>query len=101
MVFPMVKHPFIVGFLVVELPKREVESEGQDVNQCPLPEESYALPPYTDPKSWDIQTFKESPSEIYKFTADQKLNAINISCSLAMAYVMDQVLFLFMLDFIW
>lgn len=96
----MVKHPFIVGFLVAELPKREVESQGQDVNKWPLPEESYAFPPYKDPKSWDVQTFEESPSKTYKFTADQKLNAINISCSLAMAYVMDQVLFLFLVDFI-
>lgn len=88
-VFPMVKHPFVVGFLVAELPKREQENRGQ-VKHYPLPEESYALPPYTDPQSWGIETFKESPTESYLFTADQKLNAINISCSLAMAYVMDQ-----------
>ncbi|KAL8157019.1 hypothetical protein AgCh_001936 [Apium graveolens] len=88
-VFPMVKHPFVVGFLVAELPKREHENRGQG-KHYPLPEESYALPPYTDPQSWGIETFKESPTESYLFTADQKLNAINISCSLAMAYVMDQ-----------
>lgn len=88
-VFPMVKHPFVVGFLVAELPKREQENR-EHVKHYPLPEESYALPPYTDPQSWGIETFKESPTESYLFTADQKLNAINISCSLAMAYVMDQ-----------
>ncbi|WOH16591.1 hypothetical protein DCAR_0936149 [Daucus carota subsp. sativus] len=88
-VFPMVKHPFVVGFLVAELPKREQENGGK-MKHYPLPEESYALPPYTDPQSWGIETFKQSPTESYLFTADQKLNAINISCSLAMAYVMDQ-----------
>lgn len=93
----MVKHPFVVGFLVAELPKREHEKGGK-VKHYPLPEESYALPPYTDPQSWGIETFKESPTESYLFTADQKLNAINISCSLAMAYVMDQVLVILLQD---
>lgn len=87
-VFPMVKHPFVVGFLVAELPK--VEVEGGDVKQCPLPEDSYGSPPFTGSKSWEIQTFQDSQLEMYKFTAEQRLNAINISRSIAMAYVMDQ-----------
>ncbi|KAK2983318.1 hypothetical protein RJ640_016056 [Escallonia rubra] len=89
-VFPMVKHPFVVGFLVAELPKMEIEREGHDVEQRPSPNEFYALPRYKDSKSWGIQTFEDSPLEMYKYTADQRLNAINISRSLAMAYVMDQ-----------
>ncbi|XP_028114616.1 chloroplast sensor kinase, chloroplastic isoform X4 [Camellia sinensis] len=89
-VFPMVKHPFVVGFLVAELPKMEFEREEHDIKHCPLPEESYALPPYMDMKSWEVQSFKDNQLEIYRFTAEQRLNAINISRSLAMAYVMDQ-----------
>ncbi|GJS24459.1 plant-specific TFIIB-related protein PTF2 [Tanacetum coccineum] len=61
LVFPMVKHPFVVGFLVAELPKLETRKEKDDVKPGLLSEDSYA-----------------------------KLNAINISRSVAMAYVMDQ-----------
>ncbi|CAK9136019.1 unnamed protein product [Ilex paraguariensis] len=86
-VFPLVKHPFVVGFLVAELPEMELEGEGHDVKQCPFPN---AFPPCTNSKSWEIQTSTESPVEMYKFTAEQRLTAINISRSLAMAYVMDQ-----------
>ncbi|KAK3005253.1 hypothetical protein RJ639_017019, partial [Escallonia herrerae] len=89
-VFPMVKHPFVVGFLVAELPRMEFEREGHDVEQRPSPNEFCALPRYKDSKSWGIQTFEDSPLKMYKYTADQRLNAINISRSLAMAYVMDQ-----------
>lgn len=87
----MVKHPFVVGFLVAELPKMELKREEHDIKQCPLPEESYAFPPCTDTKSWEIQALKDNHLEMSKFTAEQRLNAINISRSLAMAYVMDQV----------
>ncbi|KAA8533216.1 hypothetical protein F0562_033251 [Nyssa sinensis] len=89
-VLPMVKHPFVVGFLVAELPKMELEREGLDVKHFPFPEEPISLPPCTDTTSWDIQTLKDNTPEVYKFTAEQRLNAINISRSLAMAYVMDQ-----------
>lgn len=87
----MVKHPFVVGFLVAELPKMELKREEHDIKQCPLPEESYALPPCIDTKSWEIHALKDSQLEMSKFTAEQRLNANNISRSLAMAYVMDQV----------
>ncbi|KAE9454652.1 hypothetical protein C3L33_13439, partial [Rhododendron williamsianum] len=89
-VFPMVKHPFVVGFLVAELPKMELKREEHDIKQCPLPEESYAFPPCIATKSWEIQALKDNHLEMSKFTAEQRLNAINISRSLAMAYVMDQ-----------
>lgn len=87
----MVKHPFVVGFLVAELPKMELKREEHDIKQCPLPEESYAFPPCIDTNSWEIQALKDSQLEMSNFTAEQRLNAINISRSLAMAYVMDQV----------
>ncbi|KAG5520775.1 hypothetical protein RHGRI_033375 [Rhododendron griersonianum] len=89
-VFPMVKHPFVVGFLVAELPKMELKREEHDIKQCPLPEECYAFPPCIDTKSWEIQALKDNHLEMSNFTAEQRLNAINISRSLAMAYVMDQ-----------
>lgn len=91
MVFPMVKHPFVVGFVVAELPKLDLDGEGHDVKQCPFPKESYTSPLFSGSKSWEIQSFMDSQLEMYKFTAEQRLNAINISRSIAMAYVMDQV----------
>ncbi|KAE8719604.1 Chloroplast sensor kinase [Hibiscus syriacus] len=60
-VFPMVKQPFVVGFLVAELPEMDKMSlENEPVRQNDL------------------------------FTVDQRSNAINISRTLAVAYVMDQ-----------
>lgn len=96
-VFPMVKHPFVVGFLVAELPMTEMDMggnkgiEGGDMVTYQTPEEVYALPPGSDLKSWDIDTFDNGRVGIYKFTPEQRSNAISICQSLAMAYVMDQV----------
>nr|XP_023929653.1 chloroplast sensor kinase, chloroplastic isoform X1 [Quercus suber] len=102
-VFPMVKHPFVVGFLVAELPmmvepescgNREsvTESEGNGLVHYPSPEEAYALSPGfgSGVKSWKIECVKDEPMRMCRFSADQKANAINIAQSLAMAYVMDQ-----------
>ncbi|KAF8390508.1 hypothetical protein HHK36_025035 [Tetracentron sinense] len=96
-VFPMVKHPFVVGFLVAELPMMELEACGddkrdaQDLPPCPPQDESHALPPCFDKKKWEIQTLKEDILPTYqKFTEEQRSNAVLISRSLAMAYVMDQ-----------
>ena len=103
-VFPMVKHPFVVGFLVAELPmmvepemcgNRESvsESEGNGLVHYPSPEEAYALSPGfgSGVKSWNIECVKDEPMRMCGFSADQRANAINIARSLAMAYVMDQV----------
>ncbi|XP_052205059.1 chloroplast sensor kinase, chloroplastic isoform X2 [Diospyros lotus] len=87
-VFPMVKHPFVVGFLVAEFPDVKLAREGHDMTHCPLPEESFAS--YKDTTSWEIQAPIDNQLEMYKFTAEQRLNATNISRSLAMAYIMDQ-----------
>lgn len=85
----MVKHPFVVGFLVAELPKLELQKEEDDVKvkQGSSPEESY---PYAIPKSWELQSFVDKTLEMHNFSTEQRLNAINISRSVAMAYVMDQ-----------
>lgn len=96
LVFPMVKHPFVVGFLVAEVPMVEVETCGDakrkehDVMCCPSPEEAYALPACSDLKSREIQNLKDEPLKMYNFTAEQGSNAINVARTLAMAYVMDQ-----------
>ncbi|XP_015581406.1 chloroplast sensor kinase, chloroplastic [Ricinus communis] len=99
-VFPMVKHPFVVGFLVAELPTMElvpsyenVQTKGHENDLVPFqsPEEAYPLPSSPDNnKSWTIQTLNDESFRMYNFSAEQRLNAINISRSLAMAYVMDQ-----------
>ncbi|KAF3517870.1 hypothetical protein DY000_02062981 [Brassica cretica] len=90
-VFPMVKHPFVVGFLVAELPveaeevlEEEDEEEG-GFKHFPSPEEAYALPGSANAKPPKVKL----PS-VKVFTAEQRSYAINISRTLAMAYVMDQ-----------
>ncbi|KAJ6719647.1 CHLOROPLAST SENSOR KINASE CHLOROPLASTIC [Salix purpurea] len=92
-VFPMVKHPFVVGFLVAELPMVEMDiSCANGESDLISPEEAYASSSasFKKPKSWSIQTLNDEPSRIFNFTAEQRLNAIDISHTLAMAYVMDQ-----------
>ncbi|OIW00388.1 hypothetical protein TanjilG_05738 [Lupinus angustifolius] len=97
-VLPMVKHPFVVGFLVAELPLLELETcdnpqSGGKGNRRSL-EDAYSMPPFLDldKKSWEIQPIrvKDEPVGMYNFTSEQRLNAVNISQSLAVAYVMDQ-----------
>lgn len=93
----MVKHPFVVGFLVAELPLVDLETREQDQSDerdnCPSVEGAYSLPPALDKKSWGIQSVKvaDNPVRMYSFTDEQNSHAVSISRSLAMAYVMDQV----------
>lgn len=93
-VFPMVKHPFVVGFLVAELPLMELQMCGTGEPDAAIgfqsSEEVYAFPPSFDTESHAIESFDHERMRVYKFSADQRLNAINICRSLAMAYVMDQ-----------
>lgn len=100
-VFPMVKHPFVVGFLVAEFPVEfetcNVGGDVQDLQFC-TPSESYKLPLHSERNRWDLKALKENPFKTFdRFTAEQRSSVINISCSLAMAYVMDQVLLLLFL----
>lgn len=91
-VFPMVKYPFVVGFLVAEFHGVEMPTPGNVQNHgSDYSEKATAFPLDSDIKSWDVWTLEDELWRIYKFTADQRSNAINISQSLAMAYVMDQV----------
>ncbi|GFS35509.1 chloroplast sensor kinase [Actinidia rufa] len=43
-VFPMVKHPFVVGFLVAEFPKRELKREEHGIKDCQLLEKTTPSP---------------------------------------------------------
>ncbi|KAK4488807.1 hypothetical protein RD792_004597 [Penstemon davidsonii] len=89
-VFPLVTHPFVVGFLVAELPTMALGREWHDIKENPFSKKSFELPQSKEPQPLDVQTFKNHSVEMRKFNTEQKLNAINITRSLAMAYVMDQ-----------
>lgn len=89
-VFPMVKHPFVVGFLVAELPDMDLNKEPDDASQLPSPEDCYPVPPTFDFKSPGIPSCTGNSLRYFNLSTDQKLNAINISRSMGMAYVMDQ-----------
>lgn len=103
-VFPMVKHPFIVGFLVAELPTMHVEcltdpaeNEKVDVPGPPLADGLFNLPSYSDKKAWGMQAVdKYLEDKCSLLTVDQKNSATKIALSLAMAYVMDQVVEIFL-----
>lgn len=95
----MVKHPFVVGFLVAEFPHMILGGEPRS-----SPGESCFLPNTTDSKLVELQAFEGKSTEIFNFTTEQRLNAENICRTLATAYVMDQVIFiseLYIFLFIW
>ncbi|KAF8015661.1 hypothetical protein BT93_H1246 [Corymbia citriodora subsp. variegata] len=86
-VFPMVKHPFVVGFLVAEFPKME----EQDTLHSPSLEDVYALPPLgSDSKMRDAPNVNDIKLGMRQLSPEQRSIAVNISRSIAMAYVMDQ-----------
>lgn len=89
----MVTHPFVVGFLVAELPMMALGREWDDQRDCSCSGESFPLPHSMDSQPLDVQTLKDHSVDKLKFSTDQKINAIHITRSLAMAYVMDQVVF--------
>ncbi|KAH6815190.1 chloroplast sensor kinase [Perilla frutescens var. frutescens] len=89
-VFPMVTHPFVVGFLVAELPTMALEREWDDQRDCTFSGKSFPLPHSVDSQPLDVQTLKDHSFDKLKFSTEQKINAIHITRSLAMAYVMDQ-----------
>lgn len=91
MVFPMVKHPFVVGFLVAELPTTSFDKGLHVPEAWSGKRELYSLPHGVEPKSFALQTSEDNLMGMFKFSAEQRLNALHISRSIAMAYVMDQV----------
>ncbi|KAG1331397.1 Chloroplast sensor kinase, chloroplastic [Cocos nucifera] len=97
-VLPMVKHPFVVGFLVAELPKVDMGmfantmTDEQQLQFSSSKDGSCGLPLSSDQKTWEIQVFKEDLMKAHgQFTSEKRSRAIMISRSLAMAYVMDQI----------
>jgi hypothetical protein len=90
MVLPLVKHPFIVGFLVAELPNVEAETcmslESTQVEEPNLPQSHYAYG-----NSLGIQPYKEVLVKTCQITLKEIARAVKISQSLAHAYVIDQV----------
>lgn len=94
----MVKHPFVVGFLVAELPTIESETcintqiDGHSIAVCPSQDECFRAPLNSDGRMWEIQPFTEDlMTKHYRLTVEQMSRAVKISHSLAVAYIMDQV----------
>lgn len=91
LVLPMVREPFVVGFLVAELlsvgPETRTKTEKVQENMAI----DLSLPSFIDKVS-EAQTSKEDVmNNCICLTTKQRAGAIMISRSLAMAYVMDQV----------
>ncbi|CAN1295467.1 Chloroplast sensor kinase, chloroplastic [Linum perenne] len=98
-VFPMVKHPFVVGFLVAELPKMEMDASDQvQDDRCsdlmhlpPSLEDSYASSLGFDERVLGNENHDDQlHSSIHRLSSDNRLNAINISRSLAMKAMLLQ-----------
>ncbi|CAN6328911.1 unnamed protein product [Urochloa humidicola] len=96
-VLPMVKHPFVVGFLVAELP--ELHGGYSHTTDIQLPtgtfmDKSSEITPHTKFKAWDVQTSGDQPNNYSRLVNEWKNAALMISRTLAMAYVMDQKAYL-------
>ncbi|XP_078434056.1 chloroplast sensor kinase isoform X2 [Wolffia australiana] len=95
-VLPMVKHPFVVGFIVTEFPflkskpvQRPEDNEPYSVFE-PFPGNGYELQ-QSERNKWEVQGFRTKIKNYYRhFMADHSAKAVIISRSLATAYVMDQ-----------
>jgi hypothetical protein len=90
LVLPLVKHPFIVGFLVAELPNVEAEtcmsSESTQVDVPNIPRSHHS-----HGNSLGIRPYKEDLVKTCQITLKEISKAVKISQSLAHAYVIDQV----------
>lgn len=89
----MVKDPFLVGFLVAELPPLDArlymdEQRSDDPIVHVEPAENEA-DNFLD--ELEFHPLKKLRSNYFSITSEQKSGAVNISRSLAVAYVMDQV----------
>ncbi|RLN29888.1 chloroplast sensor kinase, chloroplastic isoform X2 [Panicum miliaceum] len=99
-VLPMVKHPFVVGFLVAELPElhggRAINSHTSDIQ---LPSSAFMdklseITAHTKFKAWDVQTSGDQSNNYSQLVNEWKNTALMVSRTLAMAYVMDQKAYL-------
>ncbi|CAN6338187.1 unnamed protein product [Urochloa humidicola] len=96
-VLPMVKHPFVVGFLVAELP--ELHGGYSHTTDIQLPsstfmDKSSEITPHTKFSAWDVQTSGDQANNFSQLVNEWKNAALMISRTLAMAYVMDQKAYL-------
>uniref|UniRef100_I1R5Q8 Uncharacterized protein n=1 Tax=Oryza glaberrima TaxID=4538 RepID=I1R5Q8_ORYGL len=95
-VLPMVKHPFVVGFLVAELPELVGCTKNSETSDIQIPSHSFLdkssdITPYTKGEAWDFQTSGDQANSYAQLVTEWKNSALMISRTLAMAYVMDQV----------
>ncbi|KAK1258536.1 hypothetical protein QJS04_geneDACA014837 [Acorus gramineus] len=91
-VLPMIKHPFVVGFLVAEFPAVQFEAceTAQTDSNFALstpPDAVYQSSSRSDRLVWEIE---DLTNRHHWFSTEQRSRAIKISRSLAVAYVMDQ-----------
>ncbi|KAG8093373.1 hypothetical protein GUJ93_ZPchr0012g20664 [Zizania palustris] len=99
-VLPMVKHPFVVGFLVAELPELVTgctdNSGTSDIqlSSRPFLDRSSEITTCTKGQAWDFQTSGDQDNNYCQLITQWKNNALMISRTLAMAYVMDQKAYL-------
>ncbi|PKA62064.1 hypothetical protein AXF42_Ash018289 [Apostasia shenzhenica] len=100
-VFPMVKHPFVVGFLVAEIPEAKSakcdDHRDDEILSSNSPSDgANGLPPHLDTEAREfLKLYEELDRSYGHFTTDKMLRAIMISRSLATVYVMDQKAVLF------
>ncbi|EAZ20217.1 hypothetical protein OsJ_35821 [Oryza sativa Japonica Group] len=95
-VLPMVKHPFVVGFLVAELPELVGCTKNSETSDIQIPSHSFLdkssdITPYTKGETWDFQTSGDQANSYAQLVTEWKNSALMISRTLAMAYVMDQI----------
>uniref|UniRef100_A0A0D3HTI0 Histidine kinase domain-containing protein n=1 Tax=Oryza barthii TaxID=65489 RepID=A0A0D3HTI0_9ORYZ len=95
-VLPMVKHPFVVGFLVAELPELVGCTKNSETSDIQIPSHSFLdkssdITPYTKGEAWDFQTSGDQANSYAQLVTEWKNSALMISRTLAMAYVMDQI----------
>uniref|UniRef100_A0A0E0MLJ7 Histidine kinase domain-containing protein n=1 Tax=Oryza punctata TaxID=4537 RepID=A0A0E0MLJ7_ORYPU len=95
-VLPMVKHPFVVGFLVAELPELVGCTKNSETADIQIPSHSFLdkssdITPYTKGEAWDFQTSGDQANSYAQLVTEWKNSALMISRTLAMAYVMDQI----------
>ncbi|KAL6854378.1 hypothetical protein ACP4OV_019281 [Aristida adscensionis] len=99
-VLPMVKHPFVVGFLVAELPElhggRDMNTFSADIqlSSSTFMDKPSDITPYTKLKSWEFKTSGDQANNYSQLVSEWKNSALMISRTLAVAYVMDQKAYL-------
>ncbi|KAF3790174.1 Chloroplast sensor kinase [Nymphaea thermarum] len=91
LVLPMVKDPFLVGFLVAELPSLDAGQYMEQRSDDPIVHVEAAENKADNClDKLEFHPLKKLRRNYFSITSEQKSGAVNISRSLAVAYVMDQ-----------